>query len=589
MADGDTLAHVAPPRFALAADALYGLTLLLTAVLPFELIRPVVTFPWFVFTDLEIVVIAAGLVWAAGVALSAPASLQHWRSTAAGNLDLLLPALLFLLLALLSAVLAPSHRLDALKFVTRFASGIFAFALVVNVTGTGKRLAGLLWALVLGAAASAFLGLLEAWNWRALGVLSLFKVAPTLVGGSLRVSATFQYATIAAMLFEMTVPVALGLAATAHNRGVKILATSSACLCVVCIVLTLTRSGVVTLAVILAVSLTMAWRWPRWRRLASPAAVSLLALLIALCALGVKSPAFRTRLVTENDTNWYGAQYSAPAALSVQAGQWLTTTIALRNTGRATWLSRTDHAYALGSRWLTFEDRQELRVPRAETGLPRDISPGESITLMASAQATLPPGTYLLSWGMLQRDILWFRHRDVPEAETVVQVLPGLQIPPAPLVSPDDLSANPPTLPRGELWQAAWMMVNERPLLGVGPDNFRHLHGKYLGLTNWDTSIYANNLYLELLADLGVPGLLLFGWLLLATVLRLYRALRFCSADPVAMWAVALGGSLLAFLIHGLLDYFLGITSIYLLFWMTLGLIVASARLLPDVRAERSR
>jgi O-antigen ligase len=122
-------------------------------------------------------------------------------------------------------------------------------------------------------------------------------------------------------------------------------------------------------------------------------------------------------------------------------------------------------------------------------------------------------------------------------------------------------------------------MFKERPTLGAGPDNFRHLHGRYLGLAIWNSNIFANNLFLELLADLGAPGLLAFGWLILAVLRRLYRTLFSPSGGPVVLWAAGLGGSLLAFLIHGLLDYFLGISGMYLLFWMTLGLIVAAGRL----------
>jgi hypothetical protein len=45
---------------------------------------------------------------------------------------------------------------------------------------------------------------------------------------------------------------------------------------------------------------------------------------------------------------------------------------------------------------------------------------------------------------------------------------------------------------------------------------------------------------------------------------------------PVAIWSLALGGSFLAFFIHGFLDYFLEFVSLYLLFWMVAGLIVAT-------------
>jgi putative inorganic carbon (HCO3(-)) transporter len=122
-------------------------------------------------------------------------------------------------------------------------------------------------------------------------------------------------------------------------------------------------------------------------------------------------------------------------------------------------------------------------------------------------------------------------------------------------------------------------MWRERPLLGVGPGNFRHLYGQYLGMVDWDDRIYANNLYIEFAATLGILGMAAFGWLVL-NVLR--RALRAFARPPGAVaqvWLVGLVAGAGAFLLHGLLDYFLEVVSLYLLFWITLGLIVALSRL----------
>ena len=42
---------------------------------------------------------------------------------------------------------------------------------------------------------------------------------------------------------------------------------------------------------------------------------------------------------------------------------------------------------------------------------------------------------------------------------------------------------------------------------GVGPDNDRLQYGKYLGARRWDTHVYSNNLYLEILTGSGILGL----------------------------------------------------------------------------------
>jgi putative inorganic carbon (HCO3(-)) transporter len=123
------------------------------------------------------------------------------------------------------------------------------------------------------------------------------------------------------------------------------------------------------------------------------------------------------------------------------------------------------------------------------------------------------------------------------------------------------------------LWGAALRLIQTRPLLGYGPDNFRHLYGAQLGLETWDERIQANNVYLEILVDLGVLGLAAFAWLVWRPLVGTIRAIhRPGDGSPsLLIPGVALG--VLAFLVHGLLDSFLAFTPIVLLLWMLLGVV----------------
>ena len=66
---------------------------------------------------------------------------------------------------------------------------------------------------------------------------------------------------------------------------------------------------------------------------------------------------------------------------------------------------------------------------------------------------------------------------------------------------------------RLRLWRAAAAMFAAHPLLGVGPDNFRLLHGGFAGLSNPDPRMHSNNMYLEILVGSGLLGAVAFGWL----------------------------------------------------------------------------
>jgi O-antigen ligase len=585
---------------------LYVLNLLLAFSLPFEIIHPVLVLPWFAFTNLELLVVAIVVTWLVhSVLLGAPIVRTDAVYTTTGftwrglvRRPLIWCPVLFLALAVLSAALAPEHRLDALKFVTRSAMGLAIFFMLIHTVRSHAYLGALLWAIVMGAGVSGLIAEAAGGSQQEAllaPLLNLFKEAPTRVGGELRVSASFQYATIAAMFFEMIVPLALALAATGQSRLRRWLALAVALLATANVVLTFTRSGMVTLAGVLAIMLVLAWRQPRFRPLAPATLLALGALAATTAILAWQAGTFRTRLMTENDLSWYGATYAAPASLRLAAGEPITVTVAIQNTGTVAWHTTGENPFALGYYWMKPDERgeQTLQGSHIEVPLPRLVTPGETVHVTMMLHPSLPPDDYQLVWGMLQHNILWFRHRNIPEAHTAVHIEKSTEIS-TPLettaqhgaIPSSDLPALPPTVRRLDLWQAALRMWIERPLLGIGPDNFRLLYGRYLNLSNWDSRLHANNLYLELLAGWGLAGTLAFAGLIFVIARRWLNLWQSATAPrgrplgrPFAIWSLALGASFLAFFVHGFLDYFLEFVALYLLFWMVAGLIVSAEQL----------
>ena len=149
-------------------------------------------------------------------------------------------------------------------------------------------------------------------------------------------------------------------------------------------------------------------------------------------------------------------------------------------------------------------------------------------------------------------------------------------------------ATRPPTVPpRPALWRAAIALWRSRPVLGVGPDNFRRRYEAILspapdGKPYTDTRIHANNLYFETLADLGVAGMLALAWMAMALG-RLLVAHRAAGGLLGLATGVAAG----AFFVHGALDYFLEFTPLFGLFWILLGLAAASALGAPATPAHR--
>lgn len=87
---------------------------------------------------------------------------------------------------------------------------------------------------------------------------------------------------------------------------------------------------------------------------------------------------------------------------------------------------------------------------------------------------------------------------------------------------------------RTEIWTIGWRMVQDRPLLGVGADNYGTSTIEYLlqpgGLTRSeffvDENKVAHNVYLQVIAELGIIGLVLFAIVIGFTLWTLWRAAR---------------------------------------------------------------
>nr|WP_312880385.1 O-antigen ligase family protein [Actinokineospora xionganensis] len=129
-------------------------------------------------------------------------------------------------------------------------------------------------------------------------------------------------------------------------------------------------------------------------------------------------------------------------------------------------------------------------------------------------------------------------------------------------------------------WQAAARMLAENPVLGVGPGGFRSeyaaaSHNAEIG----EQTPVAHNMYLEVAAELGLPGFVLFlALLVLATVatervLRASRHRRPMVAVQAALIAVVVASTFLS-------------QQYYLPLWLLIGLAVAAESRLHERRGS---
>jgi O-antigen ligase len=133
------------------------------------------------------------------------------------------------------------------------------------------------------------------------------------------------------------------------------------------------------------------------------------------------------------------------------------------------------------------------------------------------------------------------------------------------------------TVSRLAIWGGAFTVFAHSPVFGTGFGNLRGLMGGLLNLPDGWTGD-AHNLYLELLAETGLIGFLVFGVLTVLALRSALRQLRVMQNDFAKMTARAIFVAICGVLVHGTVDYLFHTTpQVTALFFLVLGLLSAQA------------
>jgi hypothetical protein len=353
-------------------------------------------------------------------------------------------------------------------------------------------------------------------------------------------------------------------------------------------VLTLSRGGIISLFILLGL-LALAGRWSGRPNVIAAAAGTAVLLLTVTALVLVGNPITRLRLTTETEQLWYQARYAGPEAVQAQPGEVVTVPLQVTNSGERVW-TRDGSSYFALSYHLLNDAGETITYDGARSRLAADVAPGEKVLIQGLIVVPDKAGEYIVEWDMVQEAVTWFSWKDTPTFKNKLTVVPG-QIATKTTITrssqPTDVRVTNPSPGRLELWRAAVLMAADYPLFGVGPDGFRWHYGQYAGVTDWDTGIHANNLYLEWLSGTGIVGLLTFLWLSWRLVKMGLSRLRFQKTENSWLMALGLAAGLLIWYIHGLVDFFFEFTPAYLAFWLLVGLLAAMPSIGKDDHAPR--
>jgi O-antigen ligase/polysaccharide polymerase Wzy-like membrane protein len=542
----------------------------LVLVAPFEASEPLLRLPGQSLSTVEAALLAVFTAWMAACVWSRVAPV--WRT------PLTRPWMMFAAAMLVAAIAAPDNRINALHMVGRFGLAFGVYLVTINGVTTPARLRGVL---VAASVAGAIVGTLVLLDYLGVGPmfrwLHVFRADVARVGALIRAGGPFQYPTIASMYLEIVFALTLGLLLMAIDTARSVRVGAIAALLLVmsgAIMLTFTRSGLITMAASLAI--VGARRMQQRGFDHGTTAIAVVAALIAIQLVGSRSiDDLRLRMTTEGQEEWYDATIEAPSRITIPVGGTITVPVTLTNSGLSRWDPAAANRFRLSYHWLLRDQDKVVSWEGLRTDFPSPVQPGERVRLQARVSAPRQAGEYRLLWDIEQENRLWFSTE--PGAglfftgATVSGSAAGA-FDTSRLMTLPQKAARPR---RGVLWRAAARMVAAHPLIGVGPDNYRLLYGGYAGLASADPRVHSNNMYLEVLVGGGFAGGLAFAWLCWRAAEQFAGAARRAAGPQMAAAgaAVLAAGAAIAF--HGLSDSFLGFTATYILIAITIGLAVA--------------
>jgi O-antigen ligase len=144
-------------------------------------------------------------------------------------------------------------------------------------------------------------------------------------------------------------------------------------------------------------------------------------------------------------------------------------------------------------------------------------------------------------------------------------------------------------------WKCALRMFTEKPLMGWGPATYQFNYApfqmaseKTIISTNFGEGGNAHSEYLGSLAELGIPGLMLYLFLLFISIRKGIIIWRRHNDKQIRYMSLALVAGLITYAIHGALNNFLDTDKISALFWGMIAAIVSiDIRLKEEKEAER--
>ncbi|GMV40402.1 MAG: hypothetical protein AMXMBFR64_21180 [Myxococcales bacterium] len=489
--------------------------------------------------------------------------------------EIALPAMVLACIALLSAAVAGDHQRASVLQALHFVEGVGVMAAVSVVIRGRQRREVLLTALLAGAAAFAAIGLVEVAAGHGLEtLLGAFRNT----GGSpippLELRATLDSGALAAVLLVPATALAAAWYLAARDRTTATGAFLLICVFAAAAIRTLSAVAWVALAVSALIVCLLVVEASPWRRGAIAVTLPMLAALLL-----VADPEAASRPFVRPSLRIYGAIIQpSTSELAMRPGRSHRVPVVLTNSGTFPWGAVGELPVSVGVRWFDATSGDLVAETPVAGRLPA-IPVGEQAATRIMVSAPEAPRPHILALDVVEDGRVWYERmttsaavfRCDPVANDLLDCSPGSEqdrlvvrraagLPPVP--DPSDR----------RLRKAALLMVQESPLLGKGPDGFRHTYWRYAPMESRDPRARLDNLFLQITSELGLAGLAAVLWLITATLWRLWIGLHRCRSATDRLLSGVLLAAVAGLAIQSVGASFLHAGGLVHVAWLLIGL-----------------
>lgn len=500
-----------------------------------------------------------------------------------------IPVILFVASSFLSSIFANDVS-SAMKFTLRLTFAALLYFGISRLPGRRYRSH-----LVVGGAITitlltvAVIGLLETYyiatNYPRL--LSSFQQGVTTFGTfyNVRTTATLSFPTVLSFYLQLTLPVAMAFALwlvrreTDTNR--RRLITGAAVLVTVMVMVvqiyTYTRSGLVAAPLSLLCGAIIASVYGLGKRTWALFGLGALVTVSLLGMLLLSSNKLAVRLGLAEQQEVYTAGYTLISfPLDLELDEIAHATVRAYNNSAFNWEPDGRDEVGLTYRWESYPELEMLDVEFITTELPGSVGSGEEVEVEMEFRTPPEEGTYVLVIDLVKSHVGWFSSAGALPLIVPLEIdASGSRIITI-AESPEDFIARASSqeaVPRRKLWEAGVLMWKDNPIIGVGADQFRLRYNEYVTEVRHDERVRTHNIFLEALADHGVIGLAVMVYLLAAAAWTQFQLVRNRRLDGTfRVFALGLLVALIAYVLHGMLDWFLWQTGVAFMFFILLGL-----------------